>query len=42
LIAAETLLQALQYIHRRDGNDFTVNKAECLGIIVLLGGSPLD
>jgi hypothetical protein len=41
LVAAASLDQALQYIRRRHG-DFNINKAESLGMIALLSGSPLD
>jgi hypothetical protein len=41
LVAAGSLDQALQYVRRRHG-DFNINKAESLGMIALLSGSPLD
>jgi hypothetical protein len=41
LVAAGSLDQALQYMRRRHG-DFNINKAESLGMIALLSGSPLD
>ena len=41
LIAALSLDQALKYMRRRH-SDFNVSKAESLGMIALLAGSPLD
>jgi len=41
LIAALSLDQALNYMRRRH-SDFNISKAESLGMIALLAGSPLD
>jgi len=41
LVAAESLDQALKYMRRRH-DDFIISKAESLGMIALLSGSPLD
>jgi len=41
LVAAASLDQALQYMRRRRGA-FNIGKAESLGVIALLSGSPLD
>ena len=42
LIAASSLRQAVKYFERRFDGDFVLHKAECLGIMILLSGSPLD
>lgn len=42
LIAANSLRQAVKYVERRFDGDFVVHRAECLGIVILLSGSPLD
>jgi len=42
LVAAESIHEALKYVRRRHGDDFRISKAECLGMIALLSGSPLD
>jgi hypothetical protein len=41
MVAAESIYEALNYIRRRE-RDFRVNKAECIGMIAMLSGSPLD
>ena len=41
LIAALSLDEALKYMRRRH-RDFNISKAESLGVIALLAGSPLD
>lgn len=40
-VAASSLDQALRYMRRRHG-DFNIKNAECVGMIALLAGSPLD
>jgi hypothetical protein len=41
MVAALSLDQALKYMRYRH-RDFNITKAESLGMIALLGGSPLD
>ena len=41
LVAAETIDEALKYIQWREP-DFSISKAECMGLIAMLWGSPLD
>ena len=41
LVAAESLDEALKYIQLREP-DFIISKAECMGLIAMLSGSPLD
>ena len=41
LVAALSIDQALKYMPYRH-RDFNITKAESLGVIALLGGSPLD
>jgi hypothetical protein len=41
LVAAESLDEALKYIQSREP-DFGISKAECMGLIAMLSGSPLD
>jgi len=41
LVAAESLDEALKYIQSREP-DFSISKAECMGLIAMLSGSPLD
>ncbi len=39
MVAAESIYEALKYI-RHTEDDFMIDKAECLGMIALLSGSP--
>ncbi len=41
MVAAESLDQALKYMRRRH-DDLIISKAESLGMIALLSGSPPD
>jgi hypothetical protein len=41
MVAALSIHEALNYIRRREP-DFQISKAECLGMIAMLSGSPLD
>jgi uncharacterized protein (DUF2237 family) len=41
LVAAESLHQALSYMQKSE-RDFDIRKVECLGLIPILSGSPLD
>jgi hypothetical protein len=41
MVAASSIHEALKYIRRREP-DFRISKAECLGMIAMLSGSPLD
>jgi hypothetical protein len=41
LVAAQSIDEALKYIQRREP-DFSISKAECIGLIAMLSGSPLD
>jgi hypothetical protein len=41
MVAAQSIYEALKYI-RRTERDFRISKAECIGMIAMLSGSPLD
>jgi hypothetical protein len=41
LIAAETLDEALKYL-RFDSSDFEIHTVNCLGLIIMVSGSPLN
>lgn len=41
MVAAASIHEALKYIRWREP-DFNVSKAECIGMIAMLSGSPLD
>jgi hypothetical protein len=41
LVAAQSIDEALKYIQWREP-DFSISKAECIGLIAMLSGSPLD
>jgi hypothetical protein len=41
LVAAQSIHEALRYIQWRE-RDFSISKAECIGMIAMLSGSPLD
>ena len=41
LIAAETLDEALKYL-RFDSPDFDVHTVNCLGLIIMISGTPTD
>lgn len=41
LVAAKSIDEALKYIQWREP-DFSISKAECIGLIAMLSGSPLD
>lgn len=41
LIGAETLEEALEYL-RFDSPDFEIHTANCLGLVIVVSGSPID
>jgi len=41
MVAAESIHEALKYICWRE-REFRIHKAECVGLIAMLSGSPLD